>query len=81
MPTAYVLIQCDPGHEPEVVKELSKIKSVTEAYGTYGVYDIVAKVVSDSMDTLQNTITEHMTMIPRIRSKLTLIVIEGQGSL
>lgn len=79
MPTAYVVITCDLGHEVEVIKQLSKLKEVKEVHGTFGVYDIVAKVVSDSMESLKDTITMGMTRIPYMRSKITLIVIEGQG--
>ena len=80
MPIAYILINCDLGHEQEVIKQLSEIKDVKEVQGTYGVYDIMTRVVSDSMDSLRDTVTIGMTKIPRIRSKLTLIVIEGQGN-
>ena len=78
MPTAYIIITCDLGHELEVISELSKLKDVKEAQGTYGVYDIMVKVVTDSMDSLRQTITAEMPAIPHIRSKITLIVIEGQ---
>jgi len=80
MPTAYVLITCDLGHEPQVIKQLLELSDVKEAYGTYGVYDIIVKIVSESMESLEHTVTKGMTSIPRIRAKLTLIVIEGQGS-
>ena len=76
MPAAYVAITCDLPHEQEVISELSKLKDVKEAYATDGVYDIFAKVVSDSMDSLRDTITADMTAIPHIRSQMTLIVIE-----
>jgi len=79
MPTAYVVITCDLGHEAEVIQALSKLKDVKEVHGTFGVYDIVVKVVSDSMESLNKTITLGMTSIRHLRSKITLIVIEGQG--
>ena len=45
----------------------------------YGVYDIIAKIRSDSMDRLRETITWHVRRIDKVRSTLTMIVIEGQG--
>jgi len=81
MLTAYVVITCDLGHEQEIIKALSKLKEVKEVYGTFGVYDIIAKVISDSMDSLKDTVTSGMTAIPHIRSKITLVVIEGQGQI
>lgn len=81
MPTAYVVITCDLGHEQEIIKALSKLKEVKEVYGTFGVYDIMVKVISDSMESLKDTITSGITAIPHIRSKITLVVIEGQGQI
>jgi DNA-binding Lrp family transcriptional regulator len=50
-----------------------------EVQGVYGVYDIVVKISSDSMDKLRETITWHVRRIDKVRSTLTMIVIEGQG--
>lgn len=80
MPSAYVIIICDLGHEEEVIKQLLKLKDVKEIYGTFGVYDIIVKVVSDSMESLRYTITADIIKIPQIRSKVTLVAIEGQGN-
>jgi DNA-binding Lrp family transcriptional regulator len=79
MPSAYVLINCDLGSEEEIIKEIKKMDGVKEVEGTYGVYDIVAKVESDSMEKLKNVITWKIRRMPKVRSTVTLIVIEGQG--
>ncbi len=79
MPTAYVLINCDLGSEEEIINELKKLPGTVEVSGVYGVYDIIAKVQSDSMDKLRETITWHVRKIDKVRSTLTMIVIEGQG--
>ncbi|MEO9319179.1 MAG: Lrp/AsnC ligand binding domain-containing protein [Nitrososphaera sp.] len=79
MPTAYVLINCDLGSEEEIIKELKKLPEAVEVSGVYGVYDIIAKIRSDSMDKLRETITWHVRRIDKVRSTLTMIVIEGQG--
>ena len=79
MPTAYVLVNCDLGSEEEIIKELKKLPGTVEVDGVYGVYDIIAKVRSDSMDKLRETITWHVRKIDKVRSTLTMIVIEGQG--
>jgi DNA-binding Lrp family transcriptional regulator len=81
MPTAYVLINCDLGSEEEIIKELKKLPEAVEVSGVYGVYDIVAKIRSDTMDKLRETITWHVRRIDKVRSTLTMIVIEGQGEL
>ncbi|MEM0030139.1 MAG: Lrp/AsnC ligand binding domain-containing protein [Candidatus Nitrosocaldus sp.] len=79
MPTAYVLINCDLGSEDEIIKEIRKIPEAREVAGVYGVYDIVAKIESDSMDKLREIITWKIRRIDKVRSTLTMIVIEGQG--
>jgi DNA-binding Lrp family transcriptional regulator len=79
MPTAYVLINCDLGSEESIIGELKKLRETVEVSGVYGVYDIVAKVRSDTMEKLRETITWHVRKIDKVRSTLTMIVIEGQG--
>lgn len=79
MPTAYVLINCDLGSEEEILKELRRLNEVVELSGVYGVYDIIVKIRGDSMDKLRETITWHVRRIDKVRSTLTMIVIEGQG--
>jgi DNA-binding Lrp family transcriptional regulator len=79
MPTAYILVNCDLGSEEEIIRELKKMPEAVEISGVYGVYDIIAKVKSDSMDKLREAITWHVRRIDKVRSTLTMIVIEGQG--
>jgi DNA-binding Lrp family transcriptional regulator len=79
MPTAYVLINCDLGSEEEIIREVKKLPEIIEVSGVYGVYDIVVKIKSDTMDRLRETITWHVRRIDKVRSTLTMIVIEGQG--
>lgn len=79
MPTAYVLINCDLGSEESIIGELKKSSQTVEVNGVYGVYDIVAKVRADTMEKLRETITWQVRKIDKVRSTLTMIVIEGQG--
>ena len=79
MPTAYVLINCDLGSEEEIIREIKKLSEAVEVSGVYGVYDIIAKIRSDIMDKLRETITWHVRLIDKVMSTLTMIVIEGQG--
>ena len=77
MPMAFVLINADLGAEEQLVKELRGIEFVKEVYVVYGVYDIVAKVESESMDKVKETITWKIRRLDRVRSTLTMIVVEG----
>jgi len=79
MPTAYVLINCELGSEEFVISELKSIEGVVEVHGTFGAYDILAKITSDQVEKLRETITWKVRKISKIRSTLTLMGIEGQG--
>jgi DNA-binding Lrp family transcriptional regulator len=78
MPMAFVLINTEIGSEGEVLKELLKIEGVKEAYVVYGVYDVVAKIKADTMEKLKDTVTWHVRRLDKVRSTLTMIVMEAQ---
>ena len=78
MATAYVLINCDLGHEEQIIEELKHLSDVKEVHGTFGAYDILAKLESDQTDTLRETITWKIRKLDKVRSTLTLMGIEGQ---
>ncbi|KAG2473694.1 MAG: hypothetical protein NPMRTHETA2_900006 [Nitrosopumilales archaeon] len=56
MATAYVLINCDLGYEEQIIEELKHISDVKEVNGVFGAYDILAKVESDQIRTLRETL-------------------------
>jgi len=78
MPMAFVLINAEIGSEEEVLKELKKVEGVQEAYVVYGVYDVVAKIRADTMDKLKDVVTWHVRRLNKVRSTLTMIVVETQ---
>ncbi len=78
MPMAFVLINAELGAEGQLVKELKRLENVKEVFVVYGVYDIVAKVVAESMDKVKETITWKVRRLEKVRSTLTMIVIEGE---
>ena len=76
---AYVLINCDLGYEEDIISQLKTIDGVKEVQGTFGAYDILAKVESDDIDKLRDIITWKIRKLDRIRSTLTLMGIPSQG--
>ncbi len=78
MVSAYVLINCDIGSEEDVISHLKTIDGVKEVHGTFGAYDIIAKIESDNQETLRDTLTWKIRKMERIRSTLTLMTIPGQ---
>ena len=79
MAEAYVLVNCDLGAEEEIISGLKQIEQVKEVHGTFGAYDIIAKVQTESTDKLREAITWEIRKMAKIRSTLTLTVVEGQG--
>ena len=78
MATAYVLINCELGSEESIISQLKTLEGIIEVHGTFGAYDILAKIESSTVEALRETITWKIRKIEKIRSTLTLIGIEGQ---
>jgi DNA-binding Lrp family transcriptional regulator len=75
MPIAFVFINTDTAAMPEVLNKVKTIEGVEEAATVYGVYDIVAKVKTETMDRLKNIITYKIRMIDHIRETNTVLVV------
>jgi DNA-binding Lrp family transcriptional regulator len=80
VPTAFVLVNTDIGSELDVLREIKKLDGVEEAIAVYGVYDIVVRVVSGSMEALKQTITWDIRKLPNVRATLTMIVNENKAT-
>jgi len=73
MVVGYVLISVEPTKEVEVLKKLLEIPEVVEAHSLFGEYDIIAKVVSSSLEELSNLILNKIRTIDGIISTKTLM--------
>ena len=78
MATAYVLVNCELGSEESIIQQLKNVDGIIEVHGTFGAYDILAKVESPTVEALRESITWKIRKIDQIRSTLTLMGIEGQ---
>jgi len=76
MPKAYVLINVESGFEDDVLRELKTTEGVDEAYFSYGVYDIITKVKAETMEQLKDMVTKRIRTLSKVRSTLTLILME-----
>jgi DNA-binding Lrp family transcriptional regulator len=76
MPRAFVLINVESGFEDNVLKELRSVPGVEEAYFSYGVYDIITKIKAETMEQLKDMVTKNVRTLPRVRSTLTLIMMD-----
>ena len=76
MPRAFVLINVESGSEDEVLNQLKAVEGVEESYFSYGVYDIITKIKAETMDKLKDMVSRRIRTLRKVRSTLTLIMIE-----
>jgi len=76
MPSAFIILNVEKGGEVEVLNELRSIPEVKEAYRVQSVYDIIAKVEAPTTDRLKEVITWKIRGLKRVKSTLTLLIIE-----
>ena len=78
MPTAFVMVNCDLEIESEqkAINKLKNVQGVIDVNEVTGVYDIVVKITSDTLESLKEIITRDIRTIDVIRSTMKLIVIE-----
>ena len=79
MSQAFGLINCELGSEEHIISELKTFPDVKNVQGTFGAYDIIAEISSESVEKIRETITWKIRKIEKIRSTLTLTKVEGQG--
>ena len=78
MAITYILLNCELGSEESIIQQLKNLDGISEVRGTYGTYDILAKIESPTVEALREIITWKIRKIGQIRSTLTLMGIEGQ---
>ena len=74
MVLSFVCINVEIGTEKEVIEELNKIPEIDSVYQLYGVYDIIAKIKTDTMANLKNIIQEKIRKKEKVKETLTMIV-------
>lgn len=79
MPMAYVLITTETGAVDSVRESLKKMDFVKDTFMVYGVYDLVATVKAETMDKLREIVTWNLRSLDKVRSTLTMIVVEETG--
>ena len=75
MPTAFVFITTDPVSMPLVLKNVRAIEGVVEAEMVYGVFDIVAKVQTETMDQLKQIVAFKLRMLTNVLKTETLLAV------
>ena len=77
MVKAFVLISTKTkSPRNHILGDLKKITAVDKAYSSYGVYDFVTKVQTESIDKLKKIVFQRIRKIHNVRSTVTLMVNE-----
>lgn len=73
----YVLLVNETGTDDSVISGLKNIETVKEAYGTFGSYDVIAKLESQDEIKLEQDISRRLRRIPHVRATLSLEISRG----
>ena len=76
MATVFVMINTELGSESMVLKRLNEIEGVKETFLVYGVYDIIARIETETMQELKDIVALKVRRLDKVRSTLTMIVIQ-----
>lgn len=79
MPSAFIIVHCDPARIDYIIRNLKHIPEVKVADGVFGYYEIVCKAEAPTQKELERIITNKIRRTEHIISTMTLTVIEGQG--
>ncbi|MDH3794931.1 MAG: Lrp/AsnC ligand binding domain-containing protein [Nitrosopumilus sp.] len=66
------------GFEEHVIDELKRIESVKEIQGVFGMFDVLVKIESSEVKTLDQTVLMKIQKIKHIQLIQTLIVYEQE---
>jgi len=74
---SYILLNCSPGSEVEVISEISSLAGVIEVNGVFGKYDVFVKVSAENPDEMEKMVSQIRKI--KVISSHTLPVVYGQG--
>jgi uncharacterized protein with GYD domain len=77
MHIGFILLNCDLGAEEYIVDELKQMSNVSNAYLTFGAYDVVAEVHTDNQDEFEKAVST-IRKLSRVVSTMTLNVINPE---
>ncbi len=60
----------------EIVKDLQKLRGVSEAHSSRGMYDAVAMVQAESLNEVKEIVAKQIRNLENVKSTLTLTLIE-----
>ncbi len=77
MHKGFILLNCDLGAEGYIVGELKQMEHITNAYLTFGAYDVIAEIQTDDQNKFERAIAT-IRRLSRVVSTMTLNVISSE---
>lgn len=74
MHKGFVLLNCDLGAEDYIVDELKRMENVSNAYLTFGAYDVVAEIETENQEGFEKAVSV-IRKLSRVVSTMTLNVV------
>ena len=72
---AFIMANSEPEQSEWVLKKISEIEGIEEAYRIWGIYDIIAVVKTESIEKLKRT-TLNIRKLKHVLSTTTLMVVK-----
>ena len=76
---AYILVKTEMAMTGEAFSLIQKAKGVVGADVTFGPYDIVVQVESDSLEDIAKAIVWEIRTVPGVLDTLTCVAVNVQG--
>jgi len=73
----FILLNCDLGSEEYIADELKQMQVVSNAYLTFGAYDVIAEIQTENQDEFEKAIAA-IRKLSRVVSTMTLNVINPE---
>lgn len=74
MHKGFILLNCDLGAEEYIVDELKHMQGVSNAYLTFGAYDVIAEIHTEDQSEFEKAIAD-IRKLSRVVSTMTLNVV------
>jgi DNA-binding Lrp family transcriptional regulator len=73
MHKGFILLNCDLGAEEYIVDELKQMQNISNAYLTFGAYDVIAEIQTENQGEFEKVIAV-IRKLTRVVSTMTLNV-------
>jgi DNA-binding Lrp family transcriptional regulator len=79
MTSAFLFINVELLFIEDVINKLKEIPEIVDVYKVQGIYDIIARVNSDTEEKLKELVSERIRRIDRITGTVTVIIAKEIG--